>query len=426
MNYIKNFTELATTPARQDALNILNAGYDAVNTERVLAKKVKMKNETLFIKEESYSLADHKNIYFVGIGKCALEAGRFIEELLGDHLKDGIVIDTSEGTLDRIRTYSGTHPYPSEQNISAAKEITDLLGSASEDDLVIMVISGGGSALLCLPLDENSEHLSEITRSLTKAGADIYELNTVRKHLSAVKGGQLAKMSHPAKVASLLFSDVLGDDVSVIASGPTVKDETTVEEAEKILKKYQLLWEGNDKLGLEETPKEDKWFEKVQNFLIVTNSDAIGAMEEKARELGYETVTGSKTISGKAHLVGKKFAETELAPGQVMISGGETTVNIKGSGKGGRNQETALATLPYLTPQKVFISAASDGIDNTDAAGALSDEKLKKEAEKLHLDPKRFISENDSYHFFQRAGGQIFTGATGSNVSDLYILLNYK
>ena len=425
MTYIKNYSELATTTAREDALSILEAGYEAINTERVIRSKVKMDNGTLIIADKNFNLSQYESIYFVGIGKCALEAGRVMESIMGEYIRDGVVIDSVKGRLEKIRTYVGTHPWPSQDNVNAAEEIVEMLSNVSDRDLVLMVISGGGSALLSLPYRSSVETVMEVTKALTKKGADIYELNTVRKHLSSVKGGQLAKMAHPAETVSLIFSDVLGDDISIIASGPTVKDETFIKDAESILKSYDVLKE-LPPLELTETPKEDTWFERVHNLLFVTNTDAIEAMERKSREIGYETVKGSNVISGEARAVGRSFANTQLKSKQVQISGGETTVNITGSGKGGRNQETALSALPHLSDGTVFISAASDGVDNTDAAGAICDGELREVADKLLLDPDRFILENDSYNFFTEVGGQIITGPTGSNVSDLYILLNYK
>ncbi|MGM0482247.1 MAG: glycerate kinase type-2 family protein [Patescibacteria group bacterium] len=423
MAYIKNFSELAITPARADALAILESGLDSINTERIMRSKMKVESESLFIEDKELPLSNYKNIYFIGIGKCALEAGGIMEDILGKKITDGVIIDTNEGELDIIRTYTGSHPWPSEKNVIASKEVADLLNSATEEDLILTVISGGGSALLCLPYHSDCNTLIETTKALTKKGADIYELNTVRKHLSSIKGGQMAKMAHPAEVISLIFSDVLGDDISVIASGPTVKDETSVEDAKAILEKYKI--EDTD-FQLTETPKEDKWFEKVTNRLFVTNADAIEKMEEKAQELGYKTVPTERTVSGEAGDVGKSFAQSELQPGEVKIGGGETTVTITGSGKGGRNQETALSALLHLPEKAVFISAASDGIDNTDVAGAICDKSTMETADKLHLDLKEFISENDSYNFFTKVGDHIITGPTGSNVSDLYILLNYK
>lgn len=423
MIHIKNFDELATNEKRQDALQILNAGYEAINTKKVVESKVNFNENVLLIEGKEFNLSQYDNVYFIGVGKCSLDAGKVIEEMLGDKIKKGIVIDVTEGELEKINTHVGTHPWPSEKNISTGKEIVDILESTSDKDLILTIISGGGSALLSLPYKIDCNSLIEINKQLTKKGADIHELNTVRKHLSFIKGGRLAKMAYPAEVISLIFSDVPGDDTSVIASGPTIKDETTINEAKDVFKKYEI-WNENLSDFLIETPKEDKWFDRVHNFLILTNQDAIEAMEKKAKEIGYDTVPGNKNISGEAKDVGEKFAGTHLLPNQVQISAGETTVKITGSGKGGRNQEVVLTALPHLPPEMLFISAASDGRDNSDVAGALCDKEIKMNVEKLHLDPKRFISDNDSYNFFAKVGGHILTGPTGSNVSDLYILLN--
>ncbi len=423
MTYIKNLEELSTNKKRRDALKILNAGYEAINTKEVIRSKIKIKDNILTVKNKEFDLSKYENIYFIGIGKCSLEAGKILEDILENYIKDGIVIDTTEGKLKKIKTYTGTHPWPSEKNLSVGKEINDLLRSTSEKDLIINVISGGGSALLSFPYKISIEELIETNKALTKKGADIYELNTVRKHLSSLKGGQMAKIASPAEVISLIFSDVPGNDTSIIASGPTVKDETYIKDAENVLKKYNL-WNEKYEHFLTETPKEESWFEKVNNFLILTNSDAVEAMEKKAEELGYETIPGNKEISGEAKTVGKKIASIDLSPGKVQINAGETTVKITGNGKGGRNQEVALSALSNLQPESVFISAASDGIDNSDVAGAICDKETKANVKKLYLDPDQFILDNNSYNFFAKVGGQIITGATGSNVSDLYILLN--
>ena len=423
MTYIKNFEELAINRKRHDALQILNAGYEAIDTEKIIRSKIKINGNILVIEEKEFDLSEYENIYFVGIGKCSLDAGGVLKEMLGDKIKRGIVIDVTEGEIDGMETHVGTHPDPSEENISVGEKIADLLRSATEKDLVLSVISGGGSALLSLPYKIDCEGLIDITKKLTKKGADIYELNTVRKHLSAIKGGNMAKMAHPAKMISLIFSDVPNNDISVIASGPTVRDKTTIKEAEDVLNKYDL-WNEDISSFLAETPKEEEWFNNVENFLILTNKDAVVAMEEKAKELGYEIIPGKASVSGEAKSVGEEFAKTDLLPNQVKISAGETTVKISGSGKGGRNQEVTLSALVHLPPNFVFISAASDGRDNSDVAGALCDQEIKVNVEKLHLDPKRFIAENDSYNFFTQTGGHILTGPTGSNVSDLYILLN--
>ena len=425
MRYIKNYAELSVNRHRQDALDILEAGLEAINTEKVVRSKIKVTKNTIFVADEPFLLSEYENIKFVGIGKCSLEAGRVIENMLKEKITEGIVIDTAKGNLKYIKSLVGTHPLPSEQNIVATEKLVEMLKASTEKDLIITVISGGGSALLCLPYKLDCDSLKNINLALTKKGADIYELNTVRKHLSKIKGGQMAKIAYPAKIISLIFSDVLGDDISVIASGPTVKDKTTKKDAEDILIKYDLLTKEIED-SLTETPKEDKWFEKVSNFLTVTNSDAIDAMKGVAENLGYETILGSKVVSGEADKVGENFAKEILLPGQVKISGGETTVTIRGGGEGGRNQEVALGALKHIRDGVVFISASSDGIDNTNVAGVIVDSETRKKAEKLSLDPDRFLLDNNSYGFFSRVDEQIITGPTGSNVSDLYILLSYK
>ncbi|MFW5853602.1 MAG: glycerate kinase type-2 family protein [Patescibacteria group bacterium] len=424
IKYIKNFEDLATNKNKADALRILEAGYQAINTEKILSSKIKLKGEILDINNHQYNLHKYNNIYVIAIGKCSLKAAAELENILGHRITAGLALDITKGYLKIIKSLVGTHPLPSDTNIEATNQIIDILNQTTAEDLVLFIISGGGSALLCQPNNLSAQVLADITKQLTKRGADIYELNTVRKHLSKIKGGHLAEIAYPATVVSLIFSDVLGDDLSVIASGPTVKDKTTIKEAQAVLEKYDL-WQksgiGNPELL--ETPKDDIYFEKVNNILVISNQDAVSAMEKKAEELGYQPIPGSATIAGQAQTVGQKLISTPLAPGQVQINAGETTVIIKGQGKGGRNQEMALASLLNISPQTVFIAVASDGHDNTEVAGAIVDKNTQEQARLLNLDVKEYLQDNNSYNFFKQTGGQIVTGATGSNVSDLYILL---
>jgi glycerate-2-kinase len=301
-----------------------------------------------------------------------------------------------------------------------------MIKGVTEKDLIITLISGGGSSLFCLPNNISVETLIEITKNLTQKGANIFELNTVRKHLSGVQGGQLAELCYPAKVISLIFSDVLGDDISMIASGPTVTDKTTVAEATQILSKYDLLDfylpSGKE---LKETPKDPKYFENVKNILVVSNKNALEAMKNKAEGLGFETSVESQIISGYANQVGKEMVSKKATPKSCLLFGGETTVKISGNGVGGRNQEMALAALSEVQPNSILVCAASDGWDNTDHAGAIADTELFQKAKKLGVSPKEYLENSDSYNFFKKVGGAIYTGKLGSNVSDLYIML-YK
>ena len=423
MSLIKNKEELSTSPLRKDALDILEAGLEAINTEKILRNKIILKNGELFIDKNCYVCEHYERIFFVGIGKCAFEGAKVIEDILGDKLTEGIVLDIKSGVLNRMKSLVGTHPYPSEQNVLAAKEIKQLVEKATEKDLILILISGGGSSLLCDPFDTDCETITKITKELTKKGADIYELNIVRKHLSKIQGGQLAALAFPAQVVSLIFSDVIGNDISVIASGPTVIDKTTKEDAKNVLEKYEIKSEVSFDVGLTETPKDSKYFEKVSNILLVTNQDALEAMKEKAESLDYDTKIETDRLSGNAQEVGKILAKKELKPKTCLLFGGETTVEVKGGGIGGRNQEVALSALSDLKDGVVLISAASDGWDNLDTAGAIIDKETLEKANLISKNPEDYLSKNDSFNFFKEVGGHLSTGRTGSNVSDLYILI---
>ena len=269
MSIILNKEELATNPLRKDALEILEAGLGVIDTEKILQKKFPdiVKN---------FDLKSYNKIFFVGIGKCALDGAKVIEEILGDYLTEGIVLDIKQGNLKKIRSLAGTHPYPSEQNVEATKEILKMVGSLTEKDLVICLISGGGSALFELPMPGITlDNIIEKTKELTAKGADIYELNAIRKSMSQVKGGKFAKLCYPAQIISLIFSDVLGNDLSVIASGPTVLDEPS---------------------------------EKVKNILLVSNHNALEAMKVKAEEFGFNTTIETEVLSGNAAEMGKELA----------------------------------------------------------------------------------------------------------------------
>lgn len=422
---IKNFDQLATTALRRDALAILEVGYESVDTARVIRDEVEMKGEDICIKGRNICLTDHERVFFVGIGKCAVDASLVFEELLGERIEDGIILDVKSGIFKRMRSFVGTHPFGTPGNVTQTKEIVKMLQGVTERDLVLMVISGGGSSLLCLPHDINCETLQSITEALWKHGATITEVNTVRKHLSDILGGQLAKAAYPATVISFIFSDVPGDDMSIVASGPTVRDTTTIEDAEYILAKYDVLTQCKlPNCELVETPKEQKYFDRVLNLLLVTNKRALVAMEEKATMLGYHTEVKDMGLSGIAAVLGKEFASAPMPPQTCWLYGGETTVEIRGEGEGGRNQEFALAAVPDIPDDRVIVAAASDGWDNTDAAGAICDAGDRKRAREKIRDPEKFLANNDSYHFWKEAGGLIMTGRTGINVADFYIIIN--
>jgi glycerate-2-kinase len=425
---IKNHKELATTESRKMALEIAEAGLAAIDTETVINKEIRLEKESLFIKEEEIPLKGLNRIIVAGVGKCAFDAALTLEKILGDHLTAGIAIDVKEPPeFKKIKGFKGTHPFPSEDNTKATKELVNSLKDLKENDLVIFIISGGGSTLLYLPENENCAKEAEIVQSLFKTSTPIKEVNTIRKHLSLARGGFLAKYAYPAKVISLIFSDVPNNDIQFIASGPTVKDSTTIDDAKNILSKSGVpdICDVEGKCCLVETPKEDKYFDKVKNITLVSNKIALAAMADKARKLGLEPKIVTSELTGEARDVAEKIIEElDGYPSKTaLLYGGETTVTVKVKGKGGRNLEVALSALQFIKQGQTITTIASDGRDNTDYAGAICDIITKRRAEELNLDPKKYLDNNANYDFFSKAGNYLQTGNTGSNVSDLTILI---
>ena len=327
----------------------------------------------------------------------------------------------------KIKSFEGSHPLPSETNVKAAKEIVAILSNLNENDFVIFIVSGGGSTLLCLPEDRACEEEAKIFHALMDAGADIREINVVRKHLSLARGGHLAKYAFPARGVSLIFSDVPGNNIQFIASGPTVKDETTIEDAEKILKKYDIprICEIPE-CGLIETPKENKFFNSVENIIVVSNEIALQAMAQKAKELGFEAKIKTNSLIGRTREAAKNIIE-ELHAAEaktVFLYGGETTLVMHSTkSRGGRNLYFALSALRYLKDDELIVGLASDGRDNGDFAGAICDKITKEKAFAEKLDIIEYIEANNEYPFFEKVGDYILTGVTGSNISDLIIAI---
>lgn len=423
---VKNSKSISSTKLRKDALAILESGLAAVNTKKVIKNSIKLNQDKLSIGRKIYNLKKYNRIFVIGIGKTSFDTASQLEKILGKRINGGIVLDVKGGRLKYIKSLIGSHPLPSMQNMRATGEIMGILKSLDSRDLVITIISGGGSTLLCWPYELKCENISAITDILMKKGANIHEINTVRKHLSEIQGGQFARLAYPATVAGLIFSDVPGDDLSMVASGPTVLDTTSAGDAAKILKKYSIL--KSCKLptcNLKETPKDPKLFEHVYNHLVVSNIHATKAMQKKALELGYKASIYSTTINGEARKIGQRLAKLPKS-GEVIIAAGETTVTVKGKGKGGRNQELALGALENLKEDTLVLSCASDGIDNTSVAGALVDQNVKEKASELKLNPQTYLKRNNSFEFFQKTNSHLKTGITGSNVSDLMIAIRKK
>ncbi|MFA5840787.1 MAG: DUF4147 domain-containing protein [Candidatus Paceibacterota bacterium] len=422
-SWIKNLDELATTPNRKNALKIVEAGFNAINTEEVVKSKIKFQNNILTINHEHFDLNKFKNIYVVGFGKSSCDAALALEEILGSRITKGIVIGLSRVDCKYIETFAGTHPRPSEVNALPGKKIYEMLNDSSVDDLVIVLVSGGGSALLCYPESEWRDG-ARLYDAFLESGKTISEINTVRKHLSLLKGGGLAKIAFPATVVGLIFSDVPGDIFKDVASGPTYKDETTISDVNKIILENNL-----GEFDLIETPKEDKFFEKVYNFVLVSNKTAVEAMAEKAQELNFNANIVSTNLYDEDEKAINKIFSVKKEDSVVLAAGEPKIIIMKKGGKGGRNLHMGLEVIKDKMIAKenpsdfVFISFASDGMDNSDVAGAVVDKTTLEKVAKLNLDVDDYLGRFDSYDFFQKTGDTIITGPTGANVSDLMILL---
>ncbi len=424
---IKNFDALATTDARRALLTIAEAGYESIDTEAVLAKVMRLEGDILSLAGQNIDLASVEKIIFIAIGKCAAKAGVVAERILGDLIADGVVVDVETcPAFAHVKSFCGTHPLPSDENLHAAEAIVAVLAGLTARDLVIFIVSGGGSTLLFLPEDKASKEEVSIMTTLIDAGAPIQEINVIRKHLSFARGGYLAKDAYPARVVSLIFSDVVGDDLSSIASGPTVRDETTVEDAARVLAQFHVLGTCKlEKCGLIETPKDEKYFANVSNVLVVSNRHVLEAMRVRAAELGFLAEVRGSELTGEADDVGAMIANAIHAapPRTALLWAGETTVTIHGAGRGGRNLQLCMSALRFVSAGEEILSFASDGRDHGAFAGAICDIITKRAATDIGVDPETFRANNDAYSLFEKIGNYLDTGDTGSNVSDLIVAL---
>jgi glycerate-2-kinase len=438
---IANKEELSRTSRRKDVLEILEEGLKAADP------KSSVKEALRNLKDE---LNKARRIIVIGFGKASIKMAEGCEEELRDKIYDGAII-APKGIEDKklkiIKVFEGTHPIPSEVNVESAKKLISVCSNLTSEDLVICLISGGGSSLLTFPANDISLEEKKLTTDvLLKSGADIREINTIRKHISKVKGGQLLNFLKPAKVVSLILSDVVGDPIEYIASGPTSPDSSTFKDALSIIKKYNLVnklpksvverIEKGVRGEILETPKPgDEIFNNVKNIIISNNMKSLVAMEKKASSLGYNTIILTSYAQGESREVGKFLCavikqissyDIPIKKPACVILGGETTVTVKGNGKGGRNQELVLSVVLNCKDIKnfVFASIGSDGIDGyTDAAGAIADNFSLEDAVNSGLKPEEFLENNDSYNFFKQTRDLIFTGPTGTNVNDFTVAL---
>lgn len=428
MGFIKNYDSLNSSPERKVVLDLVETALESIQPDHALEKNFKLQGDNLKIGGQEFNLNNFDRVFLIGFGKGSAGISKIIEEKLGDKLTEGHVIDTTPESFTKIHFTQGTHPLPSTINLAFTQALLKRLATLqlSERDLVLVIICGGGSAMLVAPFHIPIEKQIEVGKVLLKSGADIIEMNTVRQHLSEVKGGGLAERLYPATVASLIFSDVPGNDLTYIASGPTAKIPTHIDDAKKILQKYNLTEELNlpDNAFIE-NPQDDKFFENVHNIIVLSNITALEAMSEKAKELGVNAQIYSDKFESDANEAGNTLLQL-ANPNSILLVGGETTVHVEGEGgKGGRNQQVVLSSLPNLDAQTIICSLASDGWDNTEYAGALGDIHVREKAEELSLNIADFVDSNDSFHFFEQVGVGIETGRLPSNVSDLFIVYKY-
>jgi glycerate 2-kinase len=439
---------------RSDAKEIFAVCLTAVDPYQAVKRFVHVQGNRLVVGMEGESeteldLSQFDRISLVGAGKATAPMAAAIEELFGERIRKGLINVkygfTQELALTEI-TEAG-HPVPDENGVKGTGKVLDFLQSAGQKDLIFSLISGGGSALLPFPVGNITlSDKQEITRELLACGANIDEINAVRKHMSSSKGGQMARAAFPATIINLMLSDVVGDKMDVIASGPFVPDSATFKDVSEIFNKYNLkdippAIHDHMKAGLDgqisETPKEnDKIFDRVFNFIVGSNILALEAASKTAKTLGYETLILSSMVEGETREVARvhtAMAKEIVKTGRpipapaCIISGGETTVTIRGDGLGGRNQEFCLAAcmdLVELPPRVVILSGGTDGNDGpTDAAGALADPFTVTRGKDAGMEAAEFLNRNDAYHFFEKTGDLLKTGPTNTNVMDVRLVL---
>ena len=439
---------------REDVIQALNEALSAANPKTILKQKVKLKGSLLTVDSVKLDLSRYERLLVVGGGKASANMAVAIEQILGGRITSGIVNIPDylkpKPKSGRIEFHEATHPIPCSKGVDGVRKMLNLVGKPSIKDLVICLISGGGSALLPMPLETITlSDEKNMTNLLLQSGAEIHEINTVRKHLSAIKGGRLAQKLFPATVLSLIISDVVGDRLDAIASGPTVPDPTTYADTKETLVKYDL-WNkvsGRVRKAIDlgssdqsyETPKpHSKIFDNVFNVLVGTNKQSCVAAATCLRKLGYETFVLSTHIQGEAKDVGKIYAgilsdirnnALPMSAPAAIVAGGETTVTVTGHGKGGRNQELVLSAAFGIDrlDNLVVASMGTDGVDGpTDAAGAMADGETLDKARRLGMEAASFLRTHDSYNFFKKLGDLIVTGPTGTNVNDIMILAAAK
>ncbi|SEL75221.1 glycerate kinase type-2 family protein [Haloferax larsenii] len=432
------FDARTPTTTHEVALDCLRAGVESVRPERVVRDAVALDGDTLTVAETTYDCSDYDRILVVGGGKAGDGVADALEELLGDRIDDGVVVTPDPGDGTRIRRLPGDHPVPSDRGVESTRRLIDLVSDLDERTLVLVAVTGGASAILPAPATGVSlSDLRETTELLLESGAEIDDLNAVRKHLSTLKGGGLARLAAPATVVGLVLSDVVGNDLGVIASGPTAPDETTFDDALDVLDRFDLDVPRSVRTRLAsgsageipETPKPgDSVFDRVTNHVLADAFTALDAARTVARDSGYDPLILSSRVRGEAREAAKTHvavAEEIRATGNpldapaVILSGGECTVTVRGDGQGGPNLEFCLEAAPDLPDGTVLASIDSDGKDGgTDVAGALVDAETVERRE-----ANASLARNDALPVLRDTDALVETGPTGTNVNDLRVLV---
>ena len=433
----------------EHARTIFGAAINAVNAENAVKHHCRISGNHLIFPPKNFDLSQYEHIYVVGAGKATAQMAAAMEALLGESITSGLITVKYGHTasLKTIQTIEAGHPVPDENGMEGASQILEMVRDAEDNDLVICLLSGGGSALLPLPASPVTlAEKQETIRQFLACGAEIKEINTIRKHLSAIKGGHLARAAHPGELLTLILSDVVGDSLDVIASGPTVPDTSTFADAMEILQKYKLtntlpatvterIMQGISGSLPETLKAEDLPKNKNVHAIVGSNLAALNAASDRAAALGYKTLILSSMIEGDTANAARFHAAIAkeiissgypLIPPACILSGGETTVQVCGNGLGGRNQEFCLVAAMNIADEEniVILSGGTDGTDGpTDAAGAIVDSDTIANAEAIGLSAKGYLDENNSYHFFQKTQNLLMTGPTGTNVMDVRIIL---
>lgn len=427
---------------------LLLAGLEAADPESAIRRAVRIKNNSLRVGTREYDLTGFSRIVCIGAGKASGAMATALERQLGSRLEGGLVVvtDGHAEKTKRIQLIEARHPVPDHRSEQAARRMVRLLESLTDRDLVLMVLSGGASSLLAAPADGLTLKEKQLTtRLLLRSGAAIHEINTVRKHLSGIKGGRLASAT-AATVITLILSDVPGDDPATIGSGPMAPDPSTFADAKRVLDTYGIrnrippAVRRHVDRGVQgrilDTPKPgEPLFSRIRHHVIGNNRAVIECMAKRARALGLRPLTLTATLFGEAREMGTLFGNlaremrvsgNPIRPPACLLAGGELTVTVKGKGTGGRAQEFALAAAPSIEGlSKVFVAGfGTDGIDGpTTAAGAVVDGGIISRAREKDVSPEAALRENDSYGFFRRVDGHVVTGPTGTNVNDVYMIL---